>query len=1139
MNLRKSIVVSTALAVLLTLHGTAMGVSDSGSPGGVQIGEPVSAIGIDVDLRDLPTAATWRPGMPIKEAHKRQFFPPDSLDTSAPKWILTEPDNLPELQKMWDENAPLRSLQSQPQTKVSINNGSTGVSPGDPVVDISADHIVYGVNGSSGTTFSIYNKSGTKLSGPTTFSSLAPSGDGCRTSVSDPIVLYDRLANRWFLLEMGGTSSAPKMCIYVSKTSNPVSGGWWFYGFSTPALNDYPHCGVWGDAYVCTDNEGGSSVTAYAYDRANMLNGATARAQQRFASVPKLGGYGFQALTPATFMGTASNAPPASTRQILARHNDDEAHAGTSADATRDFIDLYTINIDWNSPGNSSIATLPRVAITEFNSWFRNYSSFATVPQPGSSSLLDPIREVILNSLVYRNLGSHESIVGQFATNLNPARSGTVVNAGIRWFELRKVGSGNWTLHQEGTYAPGDSSTHHLVGTIATDNKGNIGLGYNTTKTSTPTTFASLGYTGRMAADAGGVMTQGANLVAAGAAAETSGRWGDYFQMAVDPSDDCTFWMVGMYRPSGSWNTRIQDFKFSDCGAAPSTYSVSGSVTTGAGVGISGVTIGTGSVSTTTNSSGAYTLGNLANGSYTLTPSLGGYTFAPASRSVTVNNANVTGQNFTGTASNVPPVANFSFTTSNLVASFTDTSTDSDGTIASRSWNFGNGNTSTATNPSHTYAAAGTYSVSLTVTDNGGATHSTTKSVTVTAPVSNVLQNGVTVSGLSATTGNDINYTMDVPAGASNLNFVISGGSGDADLYVRFGSAPTDSAYDCRPYAGGNSESCPFASPQAGTWYVRVKAYSSYSGVSLTGSYTVVTNTPPVANFSFTTSNLVASFTDSSTDSDGTIATRSWNFGDGQTSTAANPSHTYAAAGTYSVSLSVTDNSGASNSTTKSVTVTSGGGGTVLQNGVTVTGLTATAGNTLTYTMVVPAGATGLGFVTSGGSGDGDLYVKFGSAPTTSSYDCRSWASGNNESCSITTAQAGTYFVMINAYSTFSGMSLTGSYTPAAGGGNVLQNGVPVSGLSATKNNWTSVYTLVVPAGASNLTIGIAGGSGDADLYVRLGSAPTTTSYTCRPYLSGNNETCTFAAPTAGTYHVSVRAYATFSGVTLTPAFTP
>jgi hypothetical protein len=99
------------------------------------------------------------------------------------------------------------------------------------------------------------------------------------------------------------------------------------------------------------------------------------------------------------------------------------------------------------------------------------------------------------------------------------------------------------------------------------------------------------------------------------------------------------------------------------------------------------------------------------------------------------------------------------------------------------------------------------------------------------------LTNGVPVSGISASTGSSVNYTLVVPAGASNLTFTMSGGTGDADMYVKFGSAPTDSSYDCRPYKSGNAESCTFAAPSAGTYYVRLKAYSSFSGASLVGSY--------------------------------------------------------------------------------------------------------------------------------------------------------------------------------------------------------------------------------------------------------------------------------------------------------------
>jgi serine protease len=387
-----------------------------------------------------------------------------------------------------------------------------------------------------------------------------------------------------------------------------------------------------------------------------------------------------------------------------------------------------------------------------------------------------------------------------------------------------------------------------------------------------------------------------------------------------------------------------------------------------------------------------------------------------------------------GGGTNNPPTANFSFATSGLTATFTDGSSDSDGSIASHSWTFGDGGTSTSTNPSHTYAAGGTYSVTETVTDNGGATGSVTKSVTVTGSTSNVLQNGVGITISDATVNHQQNWTMSVPAGATNLVFTLSGGTGDADLYVKFGSAPTLSSYDCRPYVAGNSENCTFASPSTGTYYVMVNTYAAYSGVTLKGSYTAPgSGGTPTANFTFSTSGLTANFTDTSTDSGGSIGSHSWTFGDGGTSTATSPSHTYAAAGTYSVTETVTDSVNSSTSSkTSSVTVSASScGGLVLCSGVPVTGLSASRHNwTSTYTMVVPAGQTSVVFTISGGSGDADMYVKIGSAPTTSSYNCRPYVAGNNETCTFNAPAAGTYYVRLRAYSAFSGVSLTGTITP-------------------------------------------------------------------------------------------------------------
>ncbi len=386
---------------------------------------------------------------------------------------------------------------------------------------------------------------------------------------------------------------------------------------------------------------------------------------------------------------------------------------------------------------------------------------------------------------------------------------------------------------------------------------------------------------------------------------------------------------------------------------------------------------------------------------------------------------------------------------------------------------------------------------------------------TTPPPTNNVLINGVAKTGLSGSTGSATAYTMVVPTGATNLNFALSGGTGDADLYVKFGSAPTTSSYDCRSWASGNAETCNIASAQAGTYHVLIQAYAAYSGASLTGSYTAAAaNVAPTASFTSSCTDLTCSFNGSaSSDSDGTISSYSWSFGgtgvtasnafasagtysvtltvtdnDGATGTSTQnvtvtaapvnvaptasftssctdltcsfdgsassdsdgiissyswsfggtgvtASNAFASAGTYSVTLTVTDNNGATGTSTQNISVTAPPPptGNVLTNGVAKTGLAGSTGSQLNFTMVVAAGASNLKFVMSGGTGDADLYVRFGSAPTTSNYDCRSWVTGNNETCTITTAQAGTYYVMINAYSAYSGASLTGSYTTGGG----------------------------------------------------------------------------------------------------------
>lgn len=218
------------------------------------------------------------------------------------------------------------------------------------------------------------------------------------------------------------------------------------------------------------------------------------------------------------------------------------------------------------------------------------------------------------------------------------------------------------------------------------------------------------------------------------------------------------------------------------------------------------------------------------------------------------------------------------------------------------------------------------------------------------------------------------------------------------------------------------------------------------------------------------------------------------------------------------------------------VAAAGGGGGPgpgdgELQNGVPVTGLSGSSGTELRFTLEVPSGATNLVFQISGGSGDADLYVRRGSPPTTSQWDCRPYRTGNNESCSFSSPASGTWHVMVRGYTSFSGVTLTASYNGGSGGGD-LQDGVPLTGLSGSAGS-QQVFTVVVPSGTSSLSIQMSGGSGDADLYVRYGSPPTTSQYDCRPYLYGNNESCSFSSPPAGTWYVMVRGYSSYSGVSL------
>lgn len=433
--------------------------------------------------------------------------------------------------------------------------GNQPLSPPDTVGDVGPDHYVQAINGPGGSLVQIYNKDGSIDTPAFPMPSLAPAGSSGVNGAGDPIILYDHLADRWFMAEFTGGNN--DLNIYISATSTPTSNpaDWSYFSFTAPNFPDYPKFSVWPDGYYMTSNEAGDPPT-YVFDRTNMLAGMTPRPFQRVTS-PSLAGFGFQALTPADLDGPA---PPAGTPAFILRHRDDEAHNVGANDPTQDFIEIFEYSTDFATPANSTFGLTQTLAISEFDSDLNGLFSFSAITQPGGAPPLDPLREVIMWRLSYRNMGTHEVLLGNMVTDV----TGTDV-AGIRWFELRRnPGDTMWSLYQEGTHMLPDGDSRWM-GAIAMDDAGNIALAYSV---SGPSTFPGLRYTGRLASDPLGQMTQGENLIIDGASSQNgSVRWGDYAALSVDPVDGSTFWFTSEYGTGGAWSTQVATFSFA--GTAP------------------------------------------------------------------------------------------------------------------------------------------------------------------------------------------------------------------------------------------------------------------------------------------------------------------------------------------------------------------------------------------------------------------------------------------------------------------------------------------------------------------------------------------------------------------------------------------
>jgi hypothetical protein len=417
-------------------------------------------------------------------------------------------------------------------------------SPPDTVGAVGATQYVQWVN----TYFAVFDKAtGSIAAGfPKAGNAIwAGFGGGCETNNDgDPIVQYDKAANRWILTQFSVSTTPYLQCIAVSTTSD-ATGTYNRYAFSygNTQFNDYPKLGVWPDGYYITYNifNNGSTYAgpkACVLDRTQMLAGGAATQQcvQLSSSVGPL--------LPSDLDG--STAPPAGSPNYLLT-------MGSSSS-----LNLYQFHVDWTTPSASSLTGPSAIAVASYT---RACGGGTCVPQPGTRQKLDSLADRLMYRLAYRNRGGIETLVVNHSVKTGGNRKAE--QDGVRWYELRKSGS-SFAVYQQATYAP--DSTSRWMGSIAMDKVGNIAVGYSA---SSGSVYPSVRYATRSVTDP--LSTLSAEVTAkagTGSQLPNLSRWGDYSAMTVDPVDDCTFWYTSEYLASNgtwNWNTWITSFKVPGC----------------------------------------------------------------------------------------------------------------------------------------------------------------------------------------------------------------------------------------------------------------------------------------------------------------------------------------------------------------------------------------------------------------------------------------------------------------------------------------------------------------------------------------------------------------------------------------------
>src|SRR5882724_328397 len=420
--------------------------------------------------------------------------------------------------------------------------GALGSAPSDVNLAVGPGHIVQTVN----VRLAVYNKFGTLLSGPTNLTTFfAPLGGNCAARASDPIVNYDRLADRWVISDIGFLSTFSE-CVGVSKTNDPT-GAYTLYAFSFgTTLNDYPKLGVWptatNSAYLVTYNLflNGQSFNGSAlcgFDRTKMLAGNASAAQICKSTPNTEGGYLPSDLdgptpptdgTPGLFVTWQNNNPG----QL--------------------FLRKLTLNF---ATGTATLSAATPINVA--NSVLACGNGGTCVPQKGTAQLLDTLGDRLMNRMGYRKFADHERVV----INHSVDSGGRV---GVRWYELLDL-SGAVRVNQQGTFAP--DTTHRWMASAAMDKANDIAIGYSA---SSGTINPAIRFTGRVPGDPAGTLeTEASILEGAGSQINGLSRWGDYTALQVDPSDDCTFWYTNQYEKvngSFNWSSHIGSFVFPSCG---------------------------------------------------------------------------------------------------------------------------------------------------------------------------------------------------------------------------------------------------------------------------------------------------------------------------------------------------------------------------------------------------------------------------------------------------------------------------------------------------------------------------------------------------------------------------------------------